>query len=171
MIRTKVLNLDTKTSLWFLQFYKYHTINIGMRIISRSGDYGMIWLVFISLVTLFPHGQRIAQRMLFALLLATILGQVVLKYWFSRKRPCQKNPTVDLLIVRPSDSSFPSGHTTSSFACATVICYYSFVLGSFAVLFAIIMAISRLYLYVHYLSDVVFGILLGVLIGICIMMF
>ena len=76
------------------------------------------------------------------------------------------NPEVQLLITTPSDLSSPSGHTTSSFACSTVMMLYNPILGIIGYIYAILTAISRLYLFVHYLSDVVTGVILGITIGI-----
>ena len=74
-----------------------------------------------------------------------------------------------MLIAIPNDYSFPSGHTTSSFACATTICFSFPKIGVVFIIFAFIMAFSRLYLFVHYLSDIIFGMILGILVGVIVM--
>ena len=109
---------------------------------------------------------HIAIDMLIALIAATLIGQVTIKSLVRRKRPCHTYPEVQLLITTPSDLSFPSGHTTSSFACSTVMMLYNPILGIIGYIYAILTAISRLYLFVHYLSDVVTGVILGITIGI-----
>ncbi|MFQ7174210.1 MAG: phosphatase PAP2 family protein [Thomasclavelia ramosa] len=108
--------------------------------------------------------------MLTALLLATIIGQVTIKSLVKRKRPCHTFHDVNMLVAIPSDYSFPSGHTASSFACATVICFFYPKVGAFYILFSFLMAFSRLYLFVHYLSDIIFGMILGIGVGIITMM-
>ena len=94
-----------------------------MKIITGIGDFGMIWLVLILSLSLHTKTQLLSQKMLTALLLATIIGQVTIKSLVKRKRPCHTFHDVNMLVAIPSDYSFPSGHTASSFACATVICF------------------------------------------------
>lgn len=171
MKKNKVFELDKKVSFWFSKQYHHKKLNSLMIVISNLGDFGLIWLVCITLATLYPKGHISAQRMLFALLLATILGQLLIKSIVKRLRPCQQFPEVPILIQRPNDSSFPSGHTTSSFAVAVVVCFYNLAVGLFALFFACIMGISRLYLFVHYLSDILMATVLGISIGLLIMMF
>ena len=70
------------------------------------------------------------------------------------------------LLWNSSYHSFPSGHTMSSFAAATVLIYMDKKIGAISLILATIIGFSRLYLYVHYPSDVVIGLLIGVLLGI-----
>ena len=77
-----------------------------------------------------------------------------------------KDHLMALGIAAEEFKSFPSGHTTSSFACSTVMMLYNPILGIIGYIYAILTAISRLYLFVHYLSDVVTGVILGITIGI-----
>lgn len=170
-MKNKILEMDKKIAFWFASKYHHRVINWVLKTISNSGDFGLIWLVIITGTTLFSDIHQIAQRMLFALLAATFLGQMLIKSFVQRERPCQQYPMIPMIVPKPTDSSFPSGHTTASFACATVICFFEFPLGILAFVFAILMGISRLYLFVHYLSDVLMATLLGIGIGIIIMMF
>ena len=89
-----------------------------------------------------------------------------MKPLFARVRPNDVNTAIELLIARPGDYSFPSGHTLSSFAAATVIFIANKRLGSLALLLAAAIGFSRMYLYVHYLSDVLVGAAIGVAIGV-----
>ena len=93
-----------------------------------------------------------------------------IKSLVKRKRPCHTFTDVNMLIAIPNDYSFPSGHTTSSFACATTVCFLFPKAGVIFMIFAFIMAFSRLYLFVHYLSDVTFGMILGILVGVIVML-
>ena len=70
------------------------------------------------------------------------------------------------MIARLSDYSFPSGHTLASFEAATVLMIRDKRIGVPALILAVIIAFSRLYLYVHYPTDVLAGMILGVSIGI-----
>lgn len=101
-----------------------------------------------------------------ALILDAILCNGILKNAFARVRPCDVNPAVDLLISRPEDYSFPSGHTAASFAAVSALFFAGEKkLWKPALLLAVLIAFSRLYLYVHYPTDVLGGIAVGVICG------
>ncbi|WP_310910070.1 phosphatase PAP2 family protein [Clostridium estertheticum] len=99
---------------------------------------------------------------LLALLLSTILGDLV-KHVVKRIRPSANIPSVNLLIVKPLSYSFPSGHTTSSFAVAGVLARYFKEYALEFLSLAFLISFSRLYLYVHYPTDVLAGIILGLI--------
>ncbi|WP_342356973.1 phosphatase PAP2 family protein [Clostridium algidicarnis] len=98
-----------------------------------------------------------------ALGLSTILGEGILKHVVHRMRPSSDINVINILIAKPLSYSFPSGHTTSSFAVAGVLSkhFKKYAVGFFAL--ASLIAFSRLYLYVHYPTDVLVGIILGLL--------
>ena len=103
--------------------------------------------------------------MLLAVLAITFLvGDVVLKNWIQRPRPFQEMP-VELLIPPPESFSFPSGHTSSSFAAASVIYRVRKSWGIAAFILAVLIGFSRLFLFVHYPTDVLAGAVLGLLVG------
>ena len=99
--------------------------------------------------------------MLLALGVATLIGSAVLKPLIGRIRPFEANGFKNLLISAPKDYSFPSGHTAASFAAALVLFHRSRKLGAAAWITALLIAFSRLYLYVHYPTDVLAGCLSG----------
>lgn len=158
---------DTYFAFKMLQFYHHHWLNESMKLISSCGDFGMSWLIIILITNTIDQTRRMSIDMLIALIAATLIGQITIKSIVRRKRPCHTFPDVQLLIPTPSDLSFPSGHTTSSFACSTVMIFFYPWLGILGYIYATLTAISRLYLFVHYLSDVICGMLLGIIIGIC----
>lgn len=101
-----------------------------------------------------------------ALVLDMILCNGVLKHVFARVRPCEVNTTIQLLVPRPSDYSFPSGHTAASFAAVAALFFAGQKkLWKPALVLAVLIAFSRLYLYVHYPTDILGGIVVGVLCG------
>ncbi|WP_259473062.1 phosphatase PAP2 family protein [Clostridium estertheticum] len=93
-------------------------------------------------------------------MLSTILGDLV-KHVAKRIRPSANITSVNLLIVKPLFYSFPSGHTTSSFAVAGVLARYFKEYALEFLSLAFLISFSRLYLYVHYPTDVLAGIILG----------
>lgn len=101
-----------------------------------------------------------------ALVLDVILCNGILKPLFARVRPCDVNTTIQLLVPRPSDYSFPSGHTAASFAAVTALFFAGEKnLWKPALVLAVLIAFSRLYLYVHYPTDILGGIAVGVICG------
>ena len=96
--------------------------------------------------------------------MGVLVGNVALKNLIARPRPCWVE-SVPLLIASPTDYSFPSGHTLSSAIAATILTKTDRRFGYAAIPLAALIAFSRLYLYVHWPSDVLAGALLGILIG------
>lgn len=137
-----------------------------MPMITTLGDAGAIWIV-IGLVLLSTKKHRkLGITVLIALALCGVIGNLILKPWVARIRPFEANQFLDLLIAKPEDFSFPSGHTMSSFAAAVVIFLNNKKYGWAALILATVISFSRLYLYVHYPSDILIGLIIGVLIGI-----
>ena len=135
-----------------------------MPFITKLGSAGMIWIV-VALAFLNSGYRTYGFILITSLLLCFLVGNLTLKPLFERTRPCDMNTVIQLLIARPTDFSFPSGHTMSSFAAASVIFYANDNMGIAAFVLASLIAFSRLYLYVHYPSDILAGIIIGVLIS------
>jgi undecaprenyl-diphosphatase len=136
-----------------------------MLLSTRLGDGGALWLL-LSLLLLYHEDTRHAG---FALLLCVVIcaavGNLAIKPIFRRTRPCNINFSLPLLLKRPIDSSFPSCHTLTSFAAAVTICQTGGFLGTASFFFASLISFSRMYLYVHYPSDVLIGAVIGVAAG------
>ena len=103
--------------------------------------------------------------MLGGLAVGVLVGNVFLKNFVARPRPCWLDSSVRLLIANPTDYSFPSGHTLSSVIGATILTKTNRRFGYAAIPLAALIAFSRLYLYVHFPSDVLAAAVLGVVIG------
>ncbi len=151
--------------LEFIQIMRTQAGDFFMPLISSLGNRGFIWIALDIVLLIFPKTRRIGIAVAFALILELILCNGVLKPLFERTRPFDINTDIDLLISPPSDFSFPSGHTASGFAAASALCFAKSRLRFPALILAALIAFSRLYLYVHFPSDVLAGILLGVLTG------
>ena len=108
--------------------------------------------------------------MAFAMAMGLLVCNIILKPTVGRIRPYDFQETlgvtINLLIEKQHDFSFPSGHTIASFEACTVMMLGSKKLGIPATLLAILIAFSRLYLYVHYPTDVIASVILGTIFGI-----
>lgn len=134
--------------------------------VTSTGNYGLIW-IFTALVLMVQEGARrsAGYSMLIALLMCITIGNLIIKNVVKRNRPFfHKN--YKLLIKQPWDYSFPSGHTLSSFAAATVITTMNRNMGFLAIGYACLIALSRLYLRVHFFTDIFFSMVLGTGLGI-----
>ena len=140
-------------------------LDIIMPIITYFGSGGIIWILAAFIFISIKKYRLIGISMIIALILSVLIGNVILKPLIARIRPFEVNTAIELLIGPPSDYSFPSGHTLSSFAVATTIFCINKRFGIIAVIMACLIAFSRLYLYVHYPSDVFGGLIIGVSIG------
>jgi undecaprenyl-diphosphatase len=134
-----------------------------MVMITTLGNAGAVWII-IAILLMASKNYRIAGFMVLgALILSTILGEGIVKHLIQRVRPSVNIPATNLLIAKPSSYSFPSAHTTSSFAAAGILSRY---LKKYTIAFfilAALIAFSRLYLNVHYPTDVLAGVVLGLI--------
>lgn len=136
-----------------------------MTFITGLGDSGKIWIACTILLLLFPRTRKAGLAMGIALALEIVCCNVILKPFVARVRPCDINTSIHLLIERPLDYSFPSGHTASSFAAAFALYFGRKKLWIPAVILAGLIGFSRLYLYVHYPTDIIAGALIGIMMG------
>ena len=136
-----------------------------MPLITKLGNGGAVWLALAVLLLLWPKTRKLGLAMGLGLALEVLCCNVVLKPLVARVRPCDLNPEVRLLIPRPEDFSFPSGHTASSFAAVSALYFGKSRLWAPAGVLAAAIAFSRLYLYVHFPSDVLAGALIGSMAG------
>ena len=149
---------------------KNRTFDRIMPIITMMGNLGIIWLIISILMLLKVEDRIIGISVILALILTTIIGEGIIKHIVKRNRPFQ-NHEDELLINKPITYSFPSGHTASSFAALAVFFQMNGKLGLIMSPIATLIAFSRIYLKVHYPTDVIFGIVLGITCGVGVVSF
>lgn len=132
---------------------------------SRIGDAGMVWIILAVVFMLSRRTRRVGSAMLVALAVEVLLCNVLIKPLVARIRPCDINTLIILPVKRPQDFSFPSGHTAAAFASVSAMYFSRCKWWPAAAVLAALIAFSRLYLYLHFPSDILAGILLGILTG------
>lgn len=153
--------------LFFIQNYiRNDFLTPFFRFITSLGNSGMIWIIITLLLLIFKKTRKIGAVCALALIGSLIVNNMILKNLVARVRPYDKLPGLNLIIEKQTDWSFPSGHAGSSFACAWSI-YRNAPkkYGIPALILAILIALSRLYVGVHYPSDVLIGIITGILVS------
>lgn len=133
--------------------------------ITKLGDAGMIWICLTIILLIIPKTRKTGVIMMAALLVDVLLCNVLIKNLVARTRPFDVNTAVQLLIAKPQDYSFPSGHTAASFASVTALYLAGEKMWKAALVLAVLIALSRLYLYVHYPTDIIGGVIFGSLSG------
>lgn len=154
---------------YILDFIQSHLrcgfLDMAMPLITRLGDGGILWILSALLLLLFPKTRKTGAAVAAALVLEALFCNLMLKPLVARTRPYDINTAVQLLIAAPIDFSFPSGHTGASFAAVSALFFRKNRLWIPAVVFALLIGFSRLYLYVHYPTDVLAGVVIGILFG------
>ncbi len=157
---------DWAILLWIQEWMRSAWLDTIVPLYSSLGNGGLIWLVIAAICLLSKRYRRVGLAMICGMAIGWVVGNGVIKPFVARARPCWLAPDVALLIPIPQDFSFPSGHTLSSVIAATTMwCSGIRWLGMVGVVMATLMALSRLYLFVHFPSDIIAGIVLGVAIG------
>ncbi len=161
-----IQNFDFAILDFILEHIRCGFLDAVMPVITKFADHGIGWIILAALLLFFKKTRKAGAAMGVALIFGLVIGNMTLKPLIGRIRPYDINTTVPLLVERLSDFSFPSGHTLASFEGATVLFIKHRRLGIAAMVLAVLIAFSRLYLYVHFPSDVIVGAILGTLFGV-----
>ena len=159
------MNLDWSILHWIQSTLACPALDFLMPKITLLGNGGMIWLLASGGLLCTKKYRQQGIVLLGSLAAGVLVGNVFLKNLIARPRPCWLDSSVQLLIINPTDYSFPSGHTLSSVIGATVLTKTDRRFGYAAIPLAALIAFSRLYLYAHFPSDVLAAAVLGIVIG------
>jgi undecaprenyl-diphosphatase len=158
-----LLNIDNSILYFFSVVIKNKVFDVVMPFASNINNNGEIWIAIAIILLLNKNIEikRLGISMLIALAIGFLLGEVVLKNFIGRLRPISAAYNYSFIITPPKSFSFPSGHTTSSFAAFGVCLFKKARYRYLAFALALLIAFSRIYLHVHYPSDVLGGVILG----------
>jgi Membrane-associated phospholipid phosphatase len=156
---------DSAILLW-IQSLRQEWMNPFWKGVTFLGDAGWFWIVLALLLLCFRGTRKAGMAAFLALAVGALITNMILKPMFVRTRPYEVIDGLILLVEKQRDYSFPSGHSCASFAAATALWgRLSHRTGIILWVLAGLIAFSRLYVGVHYPSDVLGGIAIGVFAG------
>ena len=151
--------------LYALQDIHNPVLDKVMVFVSALGNAGIFWIAVGLLLLITKRYRRGGAQMLVAMAVTFVIGNLILKNLVARERPCWIDREVLLLMASPSDYSFPSGHSMNGFAGSVSLLCIDRRIGIPAVILAAVIAFSRLYLFMHFPTDVFAGIVIGLVIA------
>lgn len=157
-----LMELDGNILLWIQEYVRQDFMDVFWTSVTKLGNAGWFWIALTVLLLIFPKTRPVGVASALALLIGALITNVALKNLVARTRPYEVVEGLQILIAKPKDFSFPSGHSCASFAAAMV--YLKMLpkrYGIPAVVLATLIAFSRLYVGVHYPTDVLVGIAIG----------
>ena len=177
LLNSLAVSFDLPILNWIQSNLQCTFLDYFMRIITWFGDGGIFWIACAVILLFFPKYRKAALTMGLALIMGVLICNVTIKPLVGRPRPLDFAALNNIAVVYPqhlvdiwgkevvfmADPSFPSGHTIASFEASVALLMYSKKLGIPALILAILVSLSRLYLFVHYPTDVLVSVVLGTL--------
>ena len=174
---------DAGILLYIQEYIRSDFLNPIMKVLTHSGDKGILLIVLIIILMLIPKTRAIGIMSTISIAIEALLNNVLLKNIIARTRPYDEIEGLVNLVGRQSDYSFPSGHTGAAFAVAgamLVVALFGLpiiertgeitredasltfkLVSVLLIMYATLLAFSRMYVGVHYPTDVLCGLLLG----------
>ena len=164
-----ILALDGEILLWIQMYLRNEVLTPVLTFITHLGDKGLFWIVLSLLLLIKKSTRKTGFLSLLSLLITFLIVNVCMKNGFARIRPYETLTDLLFLIEKQSDFSFPSGHSASSFASAVVLFkQLPKRYGIPILILAVLIAFSRIYMGVHYPTDILAGILIGSIVALLI---
>ncbi|MEE0955683.1 MAG: phosphatase PAP2 family protein [Eubacterium sp.] len=159
-----IIQMDWSVLHWF-QDHRTKFLDTFMPIITRLGNAGIVWFGIIFFMFFVPRMRMSAVSGFLAIAIDAALCNLIVKPLVDRPRPFSVKDITELLIHAPKDPSFPSGHTSASFAVTFALFFTGSGFWIPCLVLAILIGVSRMYLYVHYFTDVLIGAMIGIVCG------
>lgn len=161
-----ILNFDFGILNFLYENVRSPFLNKFFELVTHLGDGGIFWIAIAVILLFFKKTRKTGLIMGIALIFGLLSCNMLLKPLVARIRPydlmAEQGVVIDILLSKiPHDFSFPSGHTVASFEGAVAIFTQNKKWGTVALVTAALVAFSRVYLYVHYPTDIIGGIILG----------
>ena len=166
MLLAKIKDLDERV---INNISRLHSpaMNVIMKTASRSANVGIVWWLICLPFLIRAEWRNTGINFVIALVITHLMGEGLIKHLVKRVRPCHGLDDDEQIINRPRFYSFPSGHSAASFAMVGVALMRCRLIVFIPILLlASLIAFSRLYLRVHYLTDVLAGAALGFICGV-----
>ena len=143
-----------------IQTLRNPVFDVMMPIISHIGN-GVLAIVLSIVLMVCKKTRKIGIALTLALILEFTVGGLILKPLIARQRPFTVNTAIQLIIAKPTDLSFPSGHTSAAFSMVFTLLFLKNKWWIPMCVLATCIAFSRMYLYVHYPTDILGGFIVG----------
>lgn len=171
-----LLQMDAGILLWIQEYLRNDFLDPIMKFITHLGDDGILWIGLLVILLCIPKTRKTALLGAASLLLTFIITNLCLKPFIARVRPYEVIEGLTRIIEKQSDRSFPSGHTANSMAVGVMLwmvsqkyeklgdkkLYFPKAAGWFFLILSILIGLSRLYVGVHYPTDVLGGALIAI---------
>ena len=157
-----LLTLDGALLLW-LQDLRTPILNALFSFYTQLGNAGLVWIVLSAVLLLHPRTRKAGFWALIAMLFGLLFTNVLLKHLVGRTRPWLVVEGLTALVEEHDPNSFPSGHTCAAFACCLTWARFAARrwVRVLCLALAVLMGLSRLYVGVHFPSDVIAGCAVG----------
>ena len=157
-----IQNLDVQILLYIQEHLRTQNFNDFFMEFTHLGNGGVLWIGISLILMIFRKTRRIGFVCAVSLMIGALVTNVTLKNIVARPRPFDTIQDLTVLIKYPTDYSFPSGHTAASFASVSALYFAGRKrMAAGALIVSVLIAFSRMYLYVHYPTDVLGGMIVG----------
>lgn len=162
-----IFETDRDILLYVQDHWRTGILDGFFKAVTHLGDAGIFWLILTAVLLCFKKTRKAGAFSAGALIGSVLLNNVILKNAIGRVRPYELIPELELIIARAKDASFPSGHTAASFAsCVAILPNVKKRYWAPLIIMACLIAFSRIYVGIHYPSDILGGFLSGLFLGI-----
>lgn len=172
-----LVQLEGNILLWIQESLRSDFLDPIVKFITHSGDHGYLWIALLLVLLCIPKTRRAALIGAATLMITFIITNLCLKPWIARIRPYEVVEGLTRIIEKQSDRSFPSGHTANSMAVGVSLwlvsrkykmlgdkkLYFPKSAGWIVLIWSILVGLSRLYVGVHFPTDVLGGAIIAII--------